>query len=120
MWRINSSAPARLKNCHTSPVILQCSILHNVFYKQIKKKKKTFKSTEVVFLNNAFVAQWSVQELSEEEGQVLSPGLSYLEQVCQMLEEIARQQMHSRALQRQMNALQEHRDTEVNQVTALM
>lgn len=46
----------------------------------------------------------------------MSPGLCYLEQVCQMLEEIARQQMHSQALQMEMNALQECQDSEVSQV----
>uniref|UniRef100_UPI0037E7F713 uro-adherence factor A n=1 Tax=Semicossyphus pulcher TaxID=241346 RepID=UPI0037E7F713 len=50
--------------------------------------------------------------LHEEEGSALSPGLCYLEQVCQMLEEIARQQMHSRALQKEMDALREHQDME--------
>ncbi|XP_022072015.1 uncharacterized protein si:dkey-106l3.7 [Acanthochromis polyacanthus] len=48
-----------------------------------------------------------------EEGKELSPGLNYLEQVCQMLEEIARQQMHSRALQTEMDALCEDQDTQV-------
>ncbi|XP_054875364.1 uncharacterized protein si:dkey-106l3.7 [Amphiprion ocellaris] len=48
-----------------------------------------------------------------EEGKELSPGLNYLEQVCQMLEEIARQQMHSRALQTEMDALCEDQDMEV-------
>lgn len=47
-----------------------------------------------------------------EEGKELSPGLNYLEQVCQMLEEIARQQMHSRALQTEMDALCEDQDTQ--------
>lgn len=61
-----------------------------------------------------------MQELSEEEGKGLSPGLSYLEQVCQMLEEIARQQMHNQALQREMNALREDQDMDVKQVTEFM
>lgn len=56
-----------------------------------------------------------VQDLGEDERTGLSPGLCYLEQVCQMLEEIARQQMHSRALQMEMDALQEHQDMEVSQ-----
>ncbi|XP_056259232.1 uncharacterized protein si:dkey-106l3.7 isoform X2 [Seriola aureovittata] len=50
--------------------------------------------------------------LGEEVGTGLSPGLSYLEQVCQMLEEIARQQMHNRALQTEADALREHQDTQ--------
>lgn len=45
----------------------------------------------------------------------LSPGLMYLEQVCQMLEEIARQQMQNRALQMERDALQEHQELEVSQ-----
>ncbi|KAM7369084.1 hypothetical protein PAMP_013381 [Pampus punctatissimus] len=53
------------------------------------------------------------QDLGEEVRTGLSPGLKYLEQVCQMLEEIARQQMHNRALQMEINALQEHQDTQV-------
>lgn len=61
-----------------------------------------------------------MQELSEKEGKGLSPGLSYLEQVCQMLEEAARQQMHNQALRREMSTLREHQDTEVNQATAFM
>ncbi|XP_070780576.1 uncharacterized protein [Enoplosus armatus] len=50
--------------------------------------------------------------LSEEEWNGLSPGLSYLEQVCQMLEETARQQMHSQGLQMERDAQREHQDTE--------
>lgn len=60
-----------------------------------------------------------MQDLGEEE-KGLSPGLSYLEQVCQMLEEIARQQMHNRALQMGMEALREHQDAEVSQVKTSM
>ncbi|KAM4634867.1 uncharacterized protein ACJ7VT_004138 [Polymixia lowei] len=44
----------------------------------------------------------------EEEKERLSPGLSYLEQVCRMLEEIARLQMRNRGLQMEMVALQDH------------
>ncbi|XP_008288228.1 uncharacterized protein LOC103363308 [Stegastes partitus] len=50
--------------------------------------------------------------LGGQDGTELSPGLNYLEQVCQMLEEIARQQMHSRALQTEMDALCEDQDTQ--------
>ncbi|XP_010734857.1 uncharacterized protein si:dkey-106l3.7 isoform X2 [Larimichthys crocea] len=56
--------------------------------------------------------QRRLEDLGEEEVNGLSPGLCYLEQVCQMLEEIARQQMHSQALQMEMNALQECQDSE--------
>lgn len=57
------------------------------------------------------------QDLSEEEGHELSPGLSYLEQVCRTLEEFARQQMQSQAaVQRGAVGLQEHRDLEVKEV----
>ncbi|XP_070844605.1 uncharacterized protein [Chaetodon trifascialis] len=59
-----------------------------------------------------FNAQQSVQVLGEEEGKVLSPGLSYLEQVCQMLEDTARQQMHNQALQMDMKAWRQHQDLE--------
>ncbi|CAK6959378.1 uncharacterized protein si:dkey-106l3.7 isoform X2 [Scomber scombrus] len=48
--------------------------------------------------------------LGEEVRTGLSPGLEYLEQICQMLEEIARQQMHNHALQMEMDALREHQD----------
>ncbi|XP_040013980.1 uncharacterized protein si:dkey-106l3.7 isoform X2 [Xiphias gladius] len=51
-------------------------------------------------------------ELGEEESTGLSPGLNYLEQVCQMLEGIARQQMHNRALRMEMDALREHQDAQ--------
>lgn len=57
-----------------------------------------------------------MQDLGEEEGKGLSPGLSYLEQVCQMLEEVARQQMHNQALQMDANASREHQDMEESQV----
>lgn len=46
----------------------------------------------------------------------MSPGLIYLEQVCQMLEETARKQMRDRALQMERDALQEHQEMEVSQV----
>lgn len=46
----------------------------------------------------------------------MSPGLCYLEQVCQMLEEIARKQMRSRAIQTEMDALREHENMELSQV----
>ncbi|XP_071322306.1 uncharacterized protein [Trachinotus anak] len=52
------------------------------------------------------------EELGEEERAGLSPGLSYLEQVCQMLEGIARQQMHNLALQTEVDALRELQDTQ--------
>ncbi|XP_051269314.1 uncharacterized protein si:dkey-106l3.7 [Dicentrarchus labrax] len=57
-------------------------------------------------------AQTRLEDLGEEEGKGLSPGLCYLEQVCQMLEEIARKQMHNQALQMETNALREHQDME--------
>ncbi|XP_026153692.1 uncharacterized protein LOC113124797 [Mastacembelus armatus] len=50
------------------------------------------------------------KQRSEEERKDLSPGLRYLEQVCQMLEEIARQQMDNRALQMERNGLWGHED----------
>ncbi|GAA6216989.1 uncharacterized protein LOC108879277 isoform X1 [Lates japonicus] len=53
--------------------------------------------------------------LGEEEQKELSPGLSYLQEVCQMLEDIAKQKMHNRALQAEMDALREHPDTQVKQ-----
>lgn len=61
-----------------------------------------------------------MQDLGEEEGKGLSPGLSYLEHVCQMLEEIARQQINNRALQMEMDAQRTHQDMEVSQVKAFM
>ncbi|XP_038589000.1 uncharacterized protein si:dkey-106l3.7 isoform X2 [Micropterus salmoides] len=54
--------------------------------------------------------QTRLENPGKEEGKGLSPGLSYLEQVCQMLEEIARQQMHSRALQMETKTLRELQD----------
>ncbi|XP_041815638.1 uncharacterized protein si:dkey-106l3.7 isoform X2 [Chelmon rostratus] len=57
-------------------------------------------------------AQARLEELGEGEGKGLSPGLSYLEQVCQMLEDTARQQIHSRALQMEMKALRQHQHLE--------
>ncbi|KAK5878821.1 hypothetical protein CesoFtcFv8_024197 [Champsocephalus esox] len=59
--------------------------------------------------------QTRTEDLGAEEGNELSPGLLYLEQVCQMLEEIAKQQMHSRALQMETDALREHQDLEESQ-----
>ncbi|XP_040914690.1 uncharacterized protein si:dkey-106l3.7 [Toxotes jaculatrix] len=49
-----------------------------------------------------------LEELGEEERTGLSPGLIYLEQVCQMLEEIARQQMHNTVLEMEMDTLREN------------
>ncbi|KAF7216988.1 uncharacterized protein si:dkey-106l3.7 [Nothobranchius furzeri] len=43
-----------------------------------------------------------------KEGKELSPGLFYLEQVCQMLEEAAKQQMSKNVLQKDTEALWEH------------
>ncbi|XP_068561583.1 uncharacterized protein si:dkey-106l3.7 [Cebidichthys violaceus] len=60
-------------------------------------------------------AQTISEDLGEQEETRLSPGLCYLEQVCQMLEEIARQQMHSRVLQMETDAQRERQNTEVNQ-----
>lgn len=48
------------------------------------------------------------QDLSEDEAKGLSPGLCYLEYVCQILEEFAEQQRHNQAVQRQKNSLQTH------------
>ncbi|XP_037340523.1 uncharacterized protein si:dkey-106l3.7 [Pungitius pungitius] len=62
--------------------------------------------------------QTKSQDLDERERAPLSPGLRYLEQVCQMLEEIARQQMRSRALQMETDALQEDQNIEVDQAPA--
>ncbi|XP_034565977.1 uncharacterized protein si:dkey-106l3.7 isoform X2 [Notolabrus celidotus] len=57
-------------------------------------------------------AQTRSEVVCDEKKKDLSPGLCYLEQVCQMLEEIARQQMQSRVLQMEMDALREHQDME--------
>ncbi|XP_037547836.1 uncharacterized protein si:dkey-106l3.7 [Nematolebias whitei] len=46
------------------------------------------------------------------KGKKLSPGLFYLEQVCQMLEKVAREQMRSQAFQIETDALWEHEETE--------
>ncbi|XP_060916843.1 uncharacterized protein si:dkey-106l3.7 isoform X2 [Labrus mixtus] len=61
-------------------------------------------------------SQTRLEVLGEEKKKELSPGLLYLEQVCQMLEEIARQQMHSQALQKEMDALREHEELEMEAV----
>ncbi|XP_071769665.1 uncharacterized protein LOC139922918 [Centroberyx gerrardi] len=60
-------------------------------------------------------AQTKTEDRCEEEREVLSPGLSYLEQVCRMLEEIARLQMRNRGLQTEMDALREHQAKQANQ-----
>ncbi|KAI3361823.1 hypothetical protein L3Q82_002151 [Scortum barcoo] len=54
------------------------------------------------------------EDLGEVDGKGLSPGLSYLEQVCQMLEDIARQQMQmqNRASQMETDGPLELRDME--------
>ncbi|XP_030005036.1 uncharacterized protein LOC115429587 [Sphaeramia orbicularis] len=53
------------------------------------------------------------EDFAGEQNTELSPGLMYLEQVCQMLEEIARKQMHNRVLQTEMEALQEHQEMQI-------
>ncbi|TDH01975.1 hypothetical protein EPR50_G00168420 [Perca flavescens] len=58
------------------------------------------------------LVQKRAEDLGEEERNGLSPGLFYLEQVCQMLEEIARKQMHSRALTMEIDTQWEHQDME--------
>ncbi|XP_075901055.1 uncharacterized protein LOC142900573 isoform X2 [Nelusetta ayraudi] len=57
---------------------------------------------------NKLPSQRKLEDLSEEEGRELSPGLSYLEQVCRTLEEFARQQMNRPAAV----GLHEHGDME--------
>lgn len=72
-------------------------------------------SSSTVFDASSFPCV-SVQDLSEEEGRELSPGLSYLEQVCRTLEEFARQQMQSQAAaQREGASLREQRYLEVKE-----
>ncbi|XP_032395564.1 uncharacterized protein si:dkey-106l3.7 isoform X1 [Etheostoma spectabile] len=61
------------------------------------------------------LAQKRAEDLGKEERNGLSPGFCYLEHVCQKLEEIARKQMHSRALQMEKDAQWEHQDMEVSQ-----
>ncbi|XP_049460760.1 uncharacterized protein si:dkey-106l3.7 isoform X3 [Epinephelus fuscoguttatus] len=61
------------------------------------------------------LAQMRSEDLGEEARTGMSPGLRYLEDMCQMLEKIAREQMHSRVLQMEMDTLQEHEDMEVSQ-----
>ncbi|XP_032395565.1 uncharacterized protein si:dkey-106l3.7 isoform X2 [Etheostoma spectabile] len=58
------------------------------------------------------LAQKRAEDLGKEERNGLSPGFCYLEHVCQKLEEIARKQMHSRALQMEKDAQWEHQDME--------
>lgn len=55
-----------------------------------------------------------IEEESEEarDEEELSPGLSYLEQVCQMWEEIAQLQIHNRELHAEMDVLRDHRGTQ--------
>ncbi|XP_034458942.1 uncharacterized protein si:dkey-106l3.7 [Hippoglossus hippoglossus] len=52
------------------------------------------------------------EELGEEDMSGPSPGLCYLEQVCQMLENIARQQIQNRALRMEVDALREQKDVQ--------
>lgn len=61
-----------------------------------------------------------MQDLNEEEGKGLSPGLCYLEQVCQMLEDIAKKQMHSQALQKELDALGKQEEAGLNKVNSVM
>ncbi|XP_078127187.1 uncharacterized protein LOC144531115 isoform X1 [Sander vitreus] len=61
------------------------------------------------------LAQKRAEDLGEKDRNGLSPGLCYLEQVCQILEEIAGKQMHSRALQMEIDAQWEHQDMKVSQ-----
>ncbi|KAF7661791.1 hypothetical protein LDENG_00254800 [Lucifuga dentata] len=56
-----------------------------------------------------------LEVLGEEDQEGLSPGFRYLEQVCQMLEEIAWQTTRNHALQMEMDALREHQDEPVSQ-----
>ncbi|XP_034752285.1 uncharacterized protein si:dkey-106l3.7 isoform X2 [Etheostoma cragini] len=58
------------------------------------------------------LAQKRAEDRGEEERNGLSPGFCYLEHVCQKLEEIARKQMHSRALQMETDARWEPQDME--------
>lgn len=60
------------------------------------------------------------QDLSEDEAKGLSPGLCYLEHVCQRLEEFAEQQRHNQALQRQKNALKMHLEAEAGQAEPVL
>lgn len=55
----------------------------------------------------------SFQGLAAGAGRELSPGLSYLEQVCQMLEGYAREQMHYRGIHLELEALWEDEDTKI-------
>ncbi|KAM4527311.1 uncharacterized protein PAE49_024216 isoform 2-T2 [Odontesthes bonariensis] len=57
--------------------------------------------------------------LGMEDRKELSPGLCYLEQVCQMLEDIARQQMHNQVLQEETETLEQQQDTQVSHVMSL-
>lgn len=57
-----------------------------------------------------------LQDLREEEVRGLSPGLCYLENVCQMLEEFARQQAHKQEVQKEIYAPRECQEMELNQV----
>lgn len=57
-----------------------------------------------------------LQVLVGGEKAELSPGLVYLEHVCQMLEEIARQQLQSNALQMEEEALVEVQEPQEKQV----
>lgn len=53
------------------------------------------------------------------EARVLSPGLLYLEQVCQILEDIAKQQMQNRETQAEFDTLCEHQELQVSQVNSV-
>ncbi|MEQ2286843.1 hypothetical protein AMECASPLE_006598 [Ameca splendens] len=56
----------------------------------------------------------SVEMISQDcgvfEGKELSPGLCYLEWVCQKMEQYAKQQMQNQTLQMETDALQEHEE----------
>ncbi|CAL8387331.1 unnamed protein product [Boreogadus saida] len=58
------------------------------------------------------LAETPIEEVNEEARDALSPGLSYLEQVCQMWEQIARLQINNRKLNLEMDVLKDHRDTQ--------
>ncbi|CAG5867376.1 unnamed protein product [Menidia menidia] len=56
------------------------------------------------------------QGLGIEDRKELSPGLCYLEQVCQMLEDIAQKQMHHQASQEERETLEQRQDTQALEI----
>ncbi|KAM8873110.1 uncharacterized protein ACB058_004781 isoform 2-T2 [Synchiropus picturatus] len=66
-------------------------------------------------INDSQTLQTTVEDPGGEEKTGLSPAFSYLEDVCQKLEKVAKEQMNIRSSQMEMESLQSHEGMQVNQ-----